>query len=487
MPGHGVSAPESLSTPERTDARRITNVSRPTLTLFPAPKKDAPPPAMIVCPGGGYNYVVIDKEGTEIATWLNSNGISALVLKYRVPNNRDGALQDLQRALSLARAQAKGWDITPKRLGVIGFSAGGNLAAKASARFDERSYSMVDVFDQQSCRPDFALLVYPAYLDDRNGHVATDLNLKADIPPTLIVHNEDDKTFVAGSKLYHAALDEAKIPNEFLLYPSGGHGYGLRSTNGVRAWPQDAMEWLHKGGIISMAAFALPPSATRSTTHGADTPPLRIAIIGDSTVCDYPKSRPERGWGQFIEERFRPGAVRVLNLAASGRSTKTFIQEGRWKKTLEQKPNYVLIQFGHNDSHEPERPESTDAATTYKDYLRRYIDESRAIQATPILVTPMVRRTFAADGQLKDALQPYADAMKEVGVEKNVPMIDLHASSKKLVQQLGPEASAAMANKQGDATHFNEKGARAMADLVMQELPTAAPNLKAFVRAPPPQ
>ena len=248
MPGRGADEPEMLRTPERTDAKRITNVSRPTLTLFPAPKKDAPTPAMIICPGGGYSYVVMDKEGTEIAEWLNSNGITALVLKYRVPNNREGALQDVQRALSLARARAIKWDIDPKRLGIIGFSAGGNLAAKASTLFDERSYSAIDAVDRQSCRPDFAVLVYPAYLDDKHGHISPDLNLKANIPPTLIVHNEDDKTFIAGSKLYHAALDAAKAPNDFILYATGGHGYGLHCAKDAKAWPQAAAQWLRKIG-----------------------------------------------------------------------------------------------------------------------------------------------------------------------------------------------------------------------------------------------
>lgn len=246
MPGRGAHEPEAPQAPERTDATRITNISRPTLTVFPAPKKAAPAPAMIVCPGGGYSYVVYDKEGTEIAAWLNASGITALVLKYRVPHNRDGALQDIQRSLSLARAHAADWNLDPNRLGVIGFSAGGNLAAKASTRFDERSYPAIDAADQQSCRPDFAMLVYPAYLDDRNGHLATDLNLKASIPPTLIVHSEDDKTFVPGSKLYDAALTEANVAHEFLLYPTGGHGYGLRCTRDARAWPDAALAWLKR-------------------------------------------------------------------------------------------------------------------------------------------------------------------------------------------------------------------------------------------------
>lgn len=249
MPGQDAKESERDMPAKGDGFKRITNISRPTLTLFPAPKKGAPAPAMIVCPGGGYSYVVYDKEGTEIAAWLNANGISALVLKYRTPNNRAGALQDLQRALSLTRARAAEWNLDPKRLGVIGFSAGGNLAAKASAPLEPRTYPAVDTVDQQSCRPDFAVLVYPAYLDDKNGHISPDLNLKASIPPTLIVHTEDDKPFVPGSKLYHAALDEAKVAHEFKLYPTGGHGYGLRCTKDAKAWPDDALAWLRKSGL----------------------------------------------------------------------------------------------------------------------------------------------------------------------------------------------------------------------------------------------
>lgn len=244
MPGKGAREPEGPKSPERTDAIRITNVSRPTLTVFPAAKKDSP--AMIVCPGGGYSYVVMDKEGTEIAAWLNAQGIGALVLKYRTPNNRDGALQDAQRAISLARSRAAEWNIDPKRLGIIGFSAGGHLAAKTSMLFDQRAYPSIDAVDQQSCRPDFAVLVYPAYLDDRNGGLSPDLNLKANIPPTLIVHSGDDQKFILGSTLYDAALTKAEVPRKFLLYPTGGHGYGLRSTREAQAWPDAAAEWLRR-------------------------------------------------------------------------------------------------------------------------------------------------------------------------------------------------------------------------------------------------
>jgi len=250
MPAKGAKEPEAEVPAKGDGFHRVTNVSRPTLALYPAKdRKSEAGPVVIVCPGGGYSYLVVDKEGSEIAAWLNGEGIDALVLKYRVPNNREGALQDVQRAVSVVRAHAAEWHIDPKRVGVIGFSAGGNVAAKASTRFAERAYAALDAVDEQSCRPDFAMLVYPAYLDDKAGHVAADLNVKANIPPTLIVHTEDDKTFVAGSKLYSAALDEAKVTHEFLLYPTGGHGYALHCTKDAKAWPDAALAWLQKIGV----------------------------------------------------------------------------------------------------------------------------------------------------------------------------------------------------------------------------------------------
>jgi lysophospholipase L1-like esterase len=218
-----------------------------------------------------------------------------------------------------------------------------------------------------------------------------------------------------------------------------------------------------------------------SAAKSAEQAKLTIAIIGDSTVCEYPAESPVRGWGHFIAEYFND-RVRVVNLAASGRSTKTFIAEGRWKRTLAEKPDVVLIQFGHNDSHAKEKPEATDAATDYRDFLRRYVDEARAANATPIFVTPMYRRNFDKDGKLTDILQPYADAMKAVAAEKKVAVIDLHTSSGEVFRKLGKERCPELANAPTDFTHFNEKGARAMAELVMKELPAAAPQLAEWLR-----
>lgn len=213
-----------------------------------------------------------------------------------------------------------------------------------------------------------------------------------------------------------------------------------------------------------------------ATTLGSVRSQLRLAIIGDSTVCEYPPEHACRGWGQYIQDYFE-NTVQVINLAGSGRSTKTFIHEGLWGKTLEARPNILLIQFGHNDSHAPDRPESTDATTDFQDYLLRYIDEARAMNATPILVTPVQRRTYHSNGTLNNSLLVYANAMKKVATQKNVSVIDLNASSGKLYEQLGDAANDVVASEPKDRTHFNEEGARMVAHLVMQDLMQLEPRL----------
>ncbi len=207
----------------------------------------------------------------------------------------------------------------------------------------------------------------------------------------------------------------------------------------------------------------------------------RLLIIGDSTVCEYPESEARRGWGQYLQDYFKD-ELKVLNHARSGRSTKTFIQQGLWEKALEVKPAYVLIQFGHNDSHDPGKPEATNAATDYSDYLRRYINESRAAGAVPVLITPMYRRKYDAQGKLSDNLQPYAEAMKNVAKETQTPLVDLYTASGELYLKLGPEKTDELSNAPDDRTHFNQKGAQLMAALIMERLPEAEPSLKAYLK-----
>jgi len=228
--------------------------------------------------------------------------------------------------------------------------------------------------------------------------------------------------------------------------------------------------------VTALCFCLLIPLLVSVTPLWAVETPLRLVIIGDSTVCEYSPEHACRGWGQYIQDYFKD-TVHVINLAKSGRSTKTFINERLWTKTLEAEPDILLIQFGHNDSHNPGNPESTDAATDFQDYLRRYIDETRAIGATPILVTPVQRRTYSSNGKLNNSLLPYANAMKVVAAKKKVDVIDLNASSGKLYEQLGTAANDVVANAPQDRTHFNEKGARMMAHLVMQELTQVEPRL----------
>jgi len=241
---------------------------------------------------------------------------------------------------------------------------------------------------------------------------------------------------------------------------------------------------MHHRARLAVALSCLLQAMSASAR--ADEPtPVRLVLCGDSTMCEYPADKPDRGWGQYLQGYFDDG-VQVTNLARGGRSTKTFRTDGLWEKALAARPAFVLIQFGHNDSHAPGRPESTDAATEFPANLRRYVEEARAAGATPILLTPVVRRVFNADGRLVGELRPYAEATRRVASEMQVPLVDIQASSLKLVESLGPERSAAMANEPGDRTHFNEHGARSMADLVMRELPAAAPGLEKHLVARPP-
>jgi lysophospholipase L1-like esterase len=236
--------------------------------------------------------------------------------------------------------------------------------------------------------------------------------------------------------------------------------------------------------VLVAAAFAAAfVQGARGAEESAPTPaaPIRIVVIGDSTVCNFPAKEPHRGWGQYLQGYFKD-SVKVINLAQSGRSSKTFITEGLWQQALREKPNFVLIQFGHNDNHGSGKPESTDAATDYKDYLRRYVADCRAIGAKPVFVTSMCRRNFGGDGKLQDTLRPYAAAMKEVAAENKAAVIDLHTMSGELFQKLGDAGCVKLASSPADHTHFNAKGAQTMAALVMRMLPKVEPELAQELR-----
>ncbi len=261
-PGAAPGAPESMP-PEAdmTTAKdkliagrpvmRLGNVVKPTLTVY-APKGHNTGAAVIVFPGGGYRILAIDLEGTEVCDWLNRQGVTCLLLKYRVPETgpypkSSAALQDAQRAMGLAREHAAEWHIDPHRIGVLGFSAGGHLASAVSTHYDHRLYEPVDAADQLSCRPDFAVVIYPGYLAlaDQNFAPNPEIHPTADTPPTFVLQAEDDPVHVENAVVYFMALKNAKVPAELHVYSEGGHGYGLRRTDlPITGWPDLVDIWL---------------------------------------------------------------------------------------------------------------------------------------------------------------------------------------------------------------------------------------------------
>ncbi len=235
---------------------RIGNVSEPTLTFYPAPANNNSGATIIVNPGGGYNILAYNLEGSEICKRFNEFGINCVLVKYRVPR-REGLekhaapLQDLQRAIAYTRSHAGEWGIDPGRIGVMGFSAGAHLSAMASTNYRERTYPPVDSFDEASLRPDFCILVYPAYLAGENFSISPELKVDQNTPPTIFIQTEDDKRHVDSSIFYYYALKEAGVAAAMHLYTSGGHGYGLRNTgHTVNEWPYRVLAWLRDVGMV---------------------------------------------------------------------------------------------------------------------------------------------------------------------------------------------------------------------------------------------
>ncbi|HJP59818.1 MAG TPA: alpha/beta hydrolase [Gemmatimonadaceae bacterium] len=250
--------------------RYILNVSRPTLTVY-SPKGKNTGAAVMVFPGGGYQILAIDLEGTEVCDWLTSKGITCVLLKYRVPRGgpswqRDcncrinpkpaPAVQDAQRAMGLVRLHAAEWHIDPRKIGVLGFSAGGHLVAAISNDYQRRSYRPIDAADRQSARPDFAVAVYPGHLwiEGRNDIAFNpDIHVTRNTPPTFLLQAETDSIDNVNQSLaYYVALKNANVPVEMHLYTNGGHAFGLRRTRDpITEWPQLVEKWLKTIGILA--------------------------------------------------------------------------------------------------------------------------------------------------------------------------------------------------------------------------------------------
>lgn len=232
---------------------RLGNVSAPTLTVYKPTTKNTGA-AILVFPGGGYQILSVDLEGTEVCDWLNGIGVTCVLVKYRVPDTGPypksaAALQDAQRAIGLVREHAAEWGIDPHRVGVMGFSAGAHLSAAVSTHYDQRIYDTIDEADKLSCKPDFAVVMYPGYLALGNQNFAPnpDVRPTADTPPTFILQAEDDYTaHVENAVTYFMELKTVKVPAELHIYAQGGHGFGLRPRDlPIMGWPKLVETWLH--------------------------------------------------------------------------------------------------------------------------------------------------------------------------------------------------------------------------------------------------
>jgi acetyl esterase/lipase len=244
----------------------ITNVVRPTMTVF-APQGKNTGAAVVVFPGGGFQVLAIDLEGTEVCHWFTSIGVTCVLLKYRVPSvpfdwhckcRPDDfalsvpALEDAQRTVRLVRQPATEWRVDPHKIGVIGFSAGGYLVAEISTDFDRQIYAPIDAADKESARPDFAMAIYPGHLATDDDKLNPNLPVSRRTPPTFLVQAEDDYVDgVSQSLVYYMALEKARVPSEMHLFAHGGHAFGLRPTKlPIARWPALAETWLHTIGVL---------------------------------------------------------------------------------------------------------------------------------------------------------------------------------------------------------------------------------------------
>jgi acetyl esterase/lipase len=245
--------------------RLITDVTKPTLTIYhPAKEKDTET-AILICPGGGYWDLYWQLEGEEVAGWLNSIGVTGIILKYRVPRHPDEPkgeparrpLQDAQRAVSLVRSRAKEWGVNPQRIGIVGFSAGGHLAIATATNFEKRTYALIDDIDNVSCRPDFAILVYPGYLKAKDkDELAPGLRIPAGTPPVFLAHGGADIISPPEhSVLMYLALRRAGIPAELHVYATAAHDFGVRpSEHPCSTWTESCAAWLRHQGFLKPPA-----------------------------------------------------------------------------------------------------------------------------------------------------------------------------------------------------------------------------------------
>ncbi|PHR96381.1 MAG: xylanase [Blastopirellula sp.] len=238
--------------------RKTTKVTKPKITVYKPDAKIDTKAAVVICPGGGYHILAYDLEGVEVAKWLNSIGVTGVVVHYRVPRSKEadhrvGPMQDAQRAIRLTRQNAEKWNLDPNRIGLMGFSAGGHLTAATGTGHEKKTYSAIDDADKLSARPDFLMMIYPAYLNREGSDTELDDFVMVDknTPPTFLIHAGNDGVSATNSLAFYLAMKRLALPAELHIFPDGGHGYGLRPTEkAVTGWPKLAERWLQTMKII---------------------------------------------------------------------------------------------------------------------------------------------------------------------------------------------------------------------------------------------
>ncbi|MEW4368978.1 GDSL-type esterase/lipase family protein [Paenibacillus kandeliae] len=473
---------------------------------------------VVVLPGGGYHHRA-DHEGEAVAKWLNKMGIHAAVLHYRTVSDTDHSSRPDDQAkidpgLIVAQVEAAlrvvqrhgliaHWNILPERVGLIGFSAGGHLAALAATT--------------GRVKPDVLLLAYPVItLEHTYTHegsrqqllgaspsgqqiaqYSAEQRVDAHTPPTFIWSSADDASVpVQNSLLFAQALAAEGIEYELHVFEHGRHGLGLAEQHPYcGTWTMLAEHWLSRHGYgqpvdsleVTAGKISTPLSPVTTTNEA-----IRLYIAGDSTAAAKSGiEKPMSGWGEFLGDHFQK-QVQVENCAINGRSTRSFITDGRLDYIARQLQagDYLVIQFGHNDGKIDDPTRYTDPDTDYPAFLRRYIDTARNQGAIPVLLTSVSRRLFLENGQPDPlALERYPEMMRRVADDTNTPLLDLFTASQQLYRQLGEEGSKALFlhlspeqhpnYPQGveDNTHFSVYGAQRIAALVIAAI-IAHPKLK---------
>ncbi len=323
---------------------KLGHVARPEIHVFLPPEEKRNGSAVVICPGGGFHILAWDLEGTEVAEWLNGLGIAAVVVKYRVPTAEHGnvvetapgdaevkapvkaigSLMDAQRALSMTRANAEAWGIDPERVGVMGFSAGGETAALAAVSLGKRAFAPIDAIDEASCAADFAMLIYPGGLADREtGELRSHFPVSEATPPMFFVHAADDRVTPLASSALFEALELSGVPAELHIFATGGHGYGLRPTEApVTHWPNRAVKWLREmdllGGVGSVASGDGVPGEKREGNPADHLPPWirRLTWIGERPDWRHDGERVlfvSKVYGDVYEYEIGTGRIRSLS------------------------------------------------------------------------------------------------------------------------------------------------------------------------------